>query len=149
MDQYEEDYEEVSNLEVAVPEVTIAALPEVAVAAPNVEVPEIPDNPESPPPLPPSPSPELPSPPASPFRDLPSFMGFCSVDDFTELEEWAVDSRVTRSQPESRVEEPEISRKLKVFLRVMLGTQWELKLLRQPGEVLFYRLGPAWVATIN
>ena len=115
MDQYKEYYEEVSDHE-EVPDVQLVAVAVVAVAPLNVEVPE---NPESPPPLPSSPSPELPSLRASPVGDLPSFMGFYTADDLIELVRWAVDSRATRSQPESRVEKHQVSLYSKVFLRVM------------------------------
>ena len=49
----------------------------------------------------------------------------------------AVDARAPRSQPDSRIEEPEVSHNLKLFLKFTLGPQWELKLLRQSDEVLF------------
>ena len=119
MDQYEENYEEVSDHEEEVPDVQLVAVAVVAVAPLNVEVPENPEKPESPPPSPSSPSPELPSLRASPVEDLPSFMGFYTADDLIELVRWAVDSRATRSQPEFRVEKHQVSRYSKVFLRVM------------------------------
>ena len=100
----------------------------------------VPESPESPPPTPPIPSPEVPSPPPLPLGDLPSFMGFYTLDDFSELEQWVVDSKAARSQPDLRVEEPELSPNLRTFLSVMLGPQWELKLLHQTGEVLFDQL---------
>ena len=66
-------------------------------------------------------------------------MGFYKYDDITDLEQWAVDARAAREDPNLRVEEPE-SENLKTFLRVMLGTQWELNLLLESGEVLFCQL---------
>ena len=42
-----------------------------------------------------------------------------------------------QGDPNLRVEEPESEQNLKTFLRVMLGTKWELKLLRESWEVLF------------
>ena len=107
----------------------------------NVEVQEVPDNPDSPSPGPPSPaSSGGVSPPASPLGDLPSFMGFYSSDDLAELEQWAIDARAARNQPGLRVEEPGISHNLEVFSNFTLGSQWELKLLHQSGEVLFGQL---------
>ena len=100
----------------------------------EVQVDPVADNPESP-----SPSPEVPSPPQFPVGDLPSFMGFYTLDDLTKLEQWAVDSRAARNNPELRVE-PEISRNMKVFLRVVLGQQREHKLLCQSGEVFIDQL---------
>ena len=99
-------------------------------------------------PPPPSPSPEVPSPPQSPVGDLPSFMGFYTLDDLTELEQWAVDTRAARNNPQLRVEEPDISRKMKVFPRVTLGQQWDHKLLCQSREVLMEQLR-AYLAGYN
>ena len=99
----------------------------------EVQVGPVAENHSSPSPPPPSPSPEVNSPPQSPVGDSQSFMGFYTVDDLTELEQWAVDSRAARNNPELRVEEPDISRNMKVFLRVTLGQQWEHKLLCQSG----------------
>ena len=141
-------YEEVSDQEEEVPVVPPAVVPVVVVAPLNVEVPEIPDNPESPSP---EPSPAA-SPPGSPLPvplgDLPSFMGFYTLDDIADLEQWAVEARAAFSQPELRIEEPEVSQNLKVFLKFTLGPQWELKLLRQSGEVLFDQLR-AYLAGYN
>ena len=106
----------------------------------EVQVVPVAENPASTSPPPPSPSPEVPSPPHSPVGDLPSFMGFYILDDLTELEQWAVDSRAARNNPELRVEEPGISRNMKVFLRITLGLRWEHKLLCQSGEVLIEQL---------
>ena len=83
-----------------------------------------------------------------PRGDLPSFMGFYTLGVLTELEQWAVDARAALSQPESRLEEPEVSYNVKVFLKFTLGPQWELKLLRQSGEVLFDQLR-AYLAGYN
>ena len=91
----------------------------------EVQVGLVADNPESPSPSPPSPSPEMPSPLQSPVGDVPSFMSFYTMDDPAELKQWAVDSRAARDNPELRVEEPEVSRNLKVFLRVIWCRQWE------------------------
>ena len=165
----EDFYEEISDQDKVVPGVPPVAVLVAVVASLNVEVPEILDKSESPSPGPSSPvSSGPPSPPASPRGDIPSFMGFYTSDDLMELEQWAVDARAFRNQPELRVEEPDISRNLKVFLRLALGPQWKLCLLRQSGEVLFeqlrnylagykqltsfncrqwLRLFPAWTAT--
>ena len=135
MESEDDFYEEVSDPEEEAPVVT--PVPVVAVALLNVEVPEIPDNLESPSPgpSPPASSGGL-SPPAPPLGDLPSFMGFYASDDLAELEQWAVDARAARNQPELRVDEPETSHNLKVFFKFSLGPQWELKLLYQSGKVL-------------
>ena len=152
----EDYYEEVSDQKEVGPDVfSVADL--VAVLAPLiVEVPEIPDNPESPSPVPSSPAapPGVPSPPPPPLGDLPSFIGFFTSDDVVELEQWVEDSGADRSQPELRVEELELSRKLNVFLRVVLGLHWELCLLRQSAEVLFdqlraYRAGYNQLISLN
>ena len=144
----EDYYEEVCDQEEEVPVVPPAVVPVVAVAPLNVEVPEILDNPESPSPEP-SPAASPPgSPPPLPLGDLPSFMGFYTLDDIADLEQWAVEARAAFSQPELRVEEPEVSHNLKVSLKFTLGPQWELKLLRQSGEVLFNQLR-AYLAGYN
>ena len=67
-------------------------------------------------------------------------MGLYTTDDVTNLEQWAVDSRAARNSPEMRVEEPDISRNLKVFLRVMLNPQWKAALC--VGALVTG--GPAW-----
>ena len=126
----------------------------------NVEVPEIPDNPESPSPQPSpvssggsSPAaaggpPPVVSPPGSPVGDATSFMGFYTQDDLTDLEQWTVDARAARADPASRIEEPDVSPNLKVFLRYVYGTQWEVKLIRESGEVLIEQL-KAYLAGYN
>ena len=141
MESEDEYNEEVPDQEKVVPEVPPLVVPVAVVSPFNVEVPEIPDNPESPSPGPSSPA--LfggPSPPPSPPGNLPSFMGFYTPDDLVELEQWAVDARAARNQPDLRVEELEVSRNLKVFLRFNLGSQWDLCLLRQSVKVLFEQL---------
>ena len=75
-------------------------------------------------------------------------MGFYTLDDLTELEQWAVNSRAARNNLELQVEEPEVSRNMKVFLQVMLGQQWEHKLLCQSWEVLIEQLS-AYLAGYN
>ena len=162
MEQPEEFFEENSDEEVQV------VLPVVQVEPLNVEVAEIPDNPESPSPQPspvslhPSPAssggspqhspliggPPVPPPPSSPREDFTSFMGFYTYDDLTELEQWTVDARAARADPASRIEEPEVSPNLKVFLRYVYGTQWEVKLVRESGEVLIEQLR-AYLAGYN
>ena len=165
MDPQEEFFEEVSDDEVQ--EVLPA---QVAVVAPlNVEVPEIPENPESPSPQPSPVSPVLspasaggsspqhsplvggppvPPPPSSPGEDSSSFMGFYTHEDLVELEQWTVDARAARRDPAARIEEPEVSPILKIFLRYVYGTQWEIKLLRESGEVLIEQL-KAYLAGYN
>ena len=41
-----------------------------------------------------------------------------------------------RANAAARIEDPEVSPNLKTFLRYTLGAQWELKLVRESGEVL-------------
>ena len=143
----EDFYKEVSEQETEVgqQEEVIPGVAVVAVAPLNVQVT---DNPESLSPSPPSPSPEVPSPPPSPLGDLPSFKGFYTLDDLTELVQWVVYSTAARSQPELRFGEPEVSANLRTFPRVMLGRQWKLKLSRHSGEVLFDQL-MAYLAGYN
>ena len=145
----EDFYGEVSDQEEVVPEVSPVAVPVAVVAPLDVEVPDLPDSLES---LSPGPSsPALsggPSPPPSPLGDLPSFMGLYTADDLVESEQWAVDARAARNQPKLRVEQPEVSRNLKVLMRYTLGPQWELCPLRQSGEVLFKQFG-AYLAGYN
>ena len=160
MEQPEEFFEEVSDDEVQ--EIQPA---QVAIIAPlNVEVPEIPENPESPSPQPspvsphPSPAssggsspvggPPVPPPPSSPREDFSSFMGFYTHDDLVELEQWTVDARAARRDPAARIEEPEVSPNLKIFLRYVYGSQWEVKLIRESGEVLIEQL-KAYLAGYN
>ena len=149
MEQPEEFFEEVSDDEVQ--EVQPA---QVAVVAPlNVEVPEIPESPSpQPSPVSPHPSsassggsspvggPPVPPPPSSPREDFSSFMGFYTQDDVVELEQWTVDARAARRDPAARIQEPEVSPNLKIFLRYVDGTQWEVKLIREWGEVLIEQL---------
>ena len=59
-----------------------------------------------------------------------------------ELEQWAVDARATRGYPTSRIEERDVSPILKTILRYTLGAQWEVKLIRESGEVLIEQLRP-------
>ena len=165
MDQQEEFFEEVSDDEVQ--EVLPA---QVAVVAPlNVEVPEIPENPESPSPQPSPVSPVLssassggsspqhsplvggppvPPPPSSPREDFSSLMGFYTHEDLVELEQWTVDARAARRDPAARIEEPEVSPNLNIFLRYVYATQWEIKLLRESGDVLIEQL-KAYLAGYN
>ena len=51
-----------------------------------------------------------------------------------------MDGRAARTNPAARIEEPEVSPNLKVFLRFTLGAQWEVKLIRESGEVLIEQL---------
>ena len=160
MDQHEEFFEEMSDDEVQ--EVQQA---QVAVVAPlNVEVAEIPENPESPSPQPspvspqPSPAssggsstvggPPVPPPPSSPREDFSSFMGFYTHDDLVDFEQCTMDARAARRDPAARIEEPEVSPNLKIFLRYVYGTQWEVKLIRESGEVLIEQL-KAYLAGYN
>ena len=151
MEQPEEFFEESSDEEVQV------VLPTVQVEPLNVEVAEIPDNPESPSPQPspvsPQPSPlvggpAVPPPPSSPREDSSSFKNFYTYEDPSELEQWTVDARATRRDPAARIEEPEVSYNLKIFLIYVYGRQWEIKLLRESGEVLIEQM-KAYLAGYN
>ena len=106
--QYEEYFEENSDneLEVEHEEVVVNVVVPQPIDIPlEVVVPGVAHNPESPSPSPPSspePSPAV-SPAASPgpgspqpqFGDAPSFKGFFTADDITELEHWAVAPKVS------------------------------------------------------
>ena len=138
MESEDDFHEEVSDQKEEAP--VDPPVPVAAVAPLNVKVLEIRDIPESPSPEP-SPAASPPgSPPALPLGDLPSFIGFYTSGDLTELEQWAVDARAARNQPKLPVEEPEISHNLEVFLKFTLGPQWELALLYQSGEFLLDQL---------
>ena len=154
----EEFIEESSDEEVEV------VLPVVQVEPLNVEVAGIPDNPESPSPQPspvvpqPSPSsggaspllggPPMPPPPSSPREISASFMNFYTYSDLEELKQWAVGARAARRDPTARIEEPEISYNLKIFLTYVYGRQWEIKLLRESGDVLVEQMR-AYLAGYN
>ena len=163
MDHQEEFFEESSDEEVQV------VLPAVQVEPLNVEVAEIPDNPESPSPQPspvvpqPSPTssggaspqhspllggPPMPPPPSSPREDSTSFMNFYTYTDLDELKQWAVGARAARRDPAARIEEPEVSYNLKIFLTYVYGRQWEIKLLRESGDVLIEQM-KAYLAGYN
>ena len=148
MEQPEEFFEEKSDEEIQV------VLPAVQVEPLNVEVAEIPDNPESPSPQP-SPvssggsspqhsplvgGPPVPPPPSSPREDSSSFMNFYTYEDLSELEQWTVGARAARGDPAARIEEPEVSYNLKIFLTYVYGRQWEINLLRESGEVLIEQM---------
>ena len=148
-EQPEEFFEESSDEEVVLPAVQVDPL--------NVEVAEIPDNPESPSPQPspisPQPSPlvggpPVPPPPSSPREDVTSFMNFYTYSDLDELKQWAVGARAARRDPAARIEEPEISYNLKIFLTYVYGRQWEIKLLRESGDVLIEQM-KAYLAGYN
>ena len=163
MDHQEEFFEESCDEEVQV------VLPAVQVEPLNVEVAEIPDNPESPSPQPspvvpqPSPAssggvspqhspllggPPMPPPPSSPREDSTSFMNFYTYTDLDELKQWAVGARAARRDPAARIEEPEVSYNLKIFLTYVYGRQWEVKLLRESGDVLIEQM-KAYLAGYN
>ena len=156
MEHQEEFFEESSDEEVQV------VLPAVQVDPLNVEVAEIPDNPESPSPQP-SPAssggasphhspllggPPMPPPPSSPREDSTSFMNFYTYTDLDELKQWAVGARAARRDPAARIEEPEVSYNLKIFLKYVYGMQWEIKLLRESGDVLIEQM-KAYLAGYN
>ena len=160
MEQPKEFVEESSDEEVQV------VLPVVQVEPLNVEVAGIPDNPESPSPQPVSPHPSpvssggspqhspliggppMPPPPSSPREDSASFMNFYTYEDLAELKQWAVGARAARRDPAARIEEPEVSYNLKIFLKYVYGMQWEIKLLRESGDVLIEQM-KAYLAGFN
>ena len=154
MEQPEEFFEENSDEEVQVVLPAVQVEPLAVVAPLNVEVAEIPDNPESPSPQP-SPAstvgaspqhsplvggPPMPPPPSSPREDSSSFMNFYTYEDLAELEQWTVDARAARRDPAARIEEPEVSYNMKIFLKYVYGMQWEVKLLRESGAVLIEQM---------
>ena len=156
----EEFVEESSDEEVQV------VLPVVQVDPVNVEVAGMPDNLESPSPQPDSPQPSpassggspqhsplvggppMPPPPSSPREDSASFMNFYTYEDLAELKQWAVGARAARRDPAARIEEPEVSYNLKIFLKYVYGMQWEIKLLRESGDVLIEQM-EAYLAGYN
>ena len=106
------------------------------------------DNPQSPSPSP-TPSPNVPSPPQwYAVGDATSFMGFFTHDDIIDLEQWALDAWAARANATTRMEEPDVSPNLKTFLGYTLGTQCEVKLVRESGEVLTEQLR-AYLAGYN
>ena len=153
-EQPEEFFEESSDEEMVLPAVQVDPL--------NVEVAGIPDNPESPSPQSPSPipspassqpspligGPPMPPPPSSPREISASFMNFYTYSDLEELQQWAVGARAARRDPAARIEEPEISYNLKIFLKYVYGLQWEIKILRESGDVLIDQM-KAYLAGYN
>ena len=152
----EEFIEESSDEEVEV------VLPVAQVDPLNVEVAGIPDNPESPSPQSASPHPSpvspqhspliggppMPPPPSSPREISGSFMNFYTYSDLEELKQWAVGARAARRDPTARIEEPEVSYNLKIFLKYVYGLQWEIKILRESGDVLIEQM-KAYLAGYN
>ena len=149
MDQYEEHFEEVSDNEVEPQQEVVGVVAPMPVEIPlEVQVGPVVDNPASPSPSPQTLSAPVPSPPeGSPVGDATSFMGFYTHD-VVELEQWTVNARATRANPAIRIEEPEVSPNLKVFLSFTLGAQWEIKLVRESGEDLIEQLR-AYLAGYN
>ena len=95
-----------------------------------------PGSPESPQPSPGSPSPVF----EVPEGDASTFMGFYSLDDLVDLEEWARRSRELRGTQDYVMVEPMISDILRLFLKYTLGPQWQYKLIHPSGEVLLFQL---------
>ena len=137
-DQYEEYYGEVSDNEMEQQEEVVGVATPLPVEIPlEVQVAPPADNPQYPSPSPQTPSQPVPSPPqGSPVGDATSFMGFYTHDDVVEINHWTVDARAARTNPATRIEDPEVSPNLKLFIRFTLGAQWEVKLIRESGEVL-------------
>ena len=95
-----------------------------------------PGSPESPQPSPGSPSPVF----EVPEGDASTFMGFYSLDDLVDSEEWARRSRELRGTQDYVMVEPMISDNLRLFLKYTLGPQWQYKLIHPSGEVLLFQL---------
>ena len=95
-----------------------------------------PGSPESPQPSPRSPLPVF----EAPEGDASTFMGFYSLDDIIDLEEWARRSRELRGTADYVMVEPGISDNLRLFLRYTEGSQWQYKLVHPSGEVLLFQL---------
>ena len=110
LDQYDEYFEEAEEEDIGQEEVVLAVVAPQPVNIPlEMRVGPVAGSPESPSPSPsPStPSPRVPSLPlGSPIGDAPSFMGFYTYDN-TDLEQWVVDARAAREDPNLRVEGPE------------------------------------------
>ena len=142
MDQYEEYYEEISDNEVEQQEEVVGFVAPLPMEFPlEVQVAPPADNRQSPSASPQTPSPPVPPPPqGSPVVDATTFMGFYTHDDVVDLEQWTADARAARTNPAVRIEEPEVSPNLKTFLRFPLGAQWEIKLVRESGQVLIEQL---------
>ena len=144
MDHYEKYFEEEEEVKIENEEVVVSVVaPQPVNMPPGVVVGPVAGSPESPLPSPSPPSPSLqePSPPqSSPLGDAPLFMGSFKIDDIVDLDQWAMDARATKEDPNVRSEEPEMSPNLKTFMRYTLGTQWELKLIRESGERVICQL---------
>ena len=142
MDRYEEYYEEVSDNDVEQQEEVVGVVAPLPMEIPpEIQVARPADKPQSPSHSPQTPSPPVLSPPqGSPVGDATSFMGFYTHDDVLDLEQWTVDARAARTNPTTRIEEPEVPPNLKTFLRFTLAAQWEVKLVWESGEVLMEQL---------
>ena len=147
-EEYEEYFEEETDNEVEPQEEVVGVVAPMPVEIPlEVQVGPVADNPASPSPQ--TPSPPVPSPhQVSPEGDATSFLGFHTHDEVVDLEQWTVDARAARADPAVRIEKPEVSPNLKVFLRYTLGAQWEIKLVRESGDVLIEQL-KAYLARYN
>ena len=93
-------------------------------------------SPESPEPSPGSPSSVF----EVPEGDASTLMGFYSLDDLVDLEEWVRRSRELRGTEDCFMIDPMISGNSKLFLKCTLGAQWQYKLIHSSGEVLLFQL---------
>ena len=120
MDQYEGYYEEITVNEVEQQEEVVGVVAPLPMEIPLEELVAPPaDNPQSLSPSLLTPSLQVPSPPqGSPVGDATSFMGFYTHDDVVDLEQGTVDVRATRTNPATRIEEPDVSSNSKTFLRI-------------------------------
>ena len=93
-------------------------------------------SPESPDPSPGSPSPVF----EEPEGDASTFMGFYSLENLVDLENWARRSRELRRTEHYVMADPEISDNLPLFLKYTQGAQWQYELVHPSLEVLLFQL---------
>ena len=93
-------------------------------------------SPESPEPSPGSPSLVF----EEPAGDVSTFMGFYSLDELVDLEDWAQRPRELRGTADYVMVEPGLSEKLRLFLNYPECAQGQYKLVHPSGEVLFFQL---------
>ena len=87
-------------------------------------------------PEPPEPSPGSPSPVfEEPAGDASTFMGFYSLDDLVDLEDWARRSRELRGTADYVMMEPGNSNRLRLFLKYTEGAQGQYKLAHPSVEI--------------
>ena len=75
-----------------------------------------------------------------PEGDASPFMGFFSLDDLVDLQDWARRSRELRGTADYVMVEPGISDKLRLFSKYTEAAQWQFKLVHPSREVLLFQL---------